>query len=322
MRIASVAGLIIVGLLSVGCRQKPEAQSPFMLFERPDMRPGIKFSEMETAAKRESISQFVCKELWAGGKRCHNTIDPGTLVATVDGRGRVVHLKIESPTAMRGQQYDPRTMARIDFAKAEYMRMREAWGIVNPPEVKVPSLGSADYHWIDNQSRWSAGMWYTPLWSYLSPGWKRDMGEEGKKRFQDSLAYLPDSVVIIDEFGFEAFMKQEPAEGGKRLATRGPPTHPLERLQFDLAMVASAQAEHLEDHATYATSTAPLIFLAGDGVHIEIRDATRQGWAAIGTHDAVPGVTCVIHDGRVASPPSTPKGVTPAPGQVACDSAT
>ena len=52
--------------------------------------------------------------------------------------------------------------------------MREAWGIVNSPEVKVPSLGSVDYHWIDNQSRWSAGMWYTPLWNYLSPGWKRD----------------------------------------------------------------------------------------------------------------------------------------------------
>ena len=319
MRTASFPALITAGLLALGCRQEPEIQSPFMFFERPDMRAGIKFSVMEATAKRESIGQWVCKELWAGGRRCHMLIDPGTLIATVDGRGRVVHLKIETPPVMRGQGYDPRTMARVDFAKAEFMRMREAWGVVNSPDVKVPSLGSVDYHWIDNQSRWSAGMWYTPLWNYLSPGWKRDMGDEGRKRFADSLAYLPDSVVAIDEFGFEAFMKQEPADGGKRMASKGPPANPLERLQFDLAMVASAQAEHFEDHATYASSTAPLIFLPGDGVHIEIRDATRQGWTAIGTHDAVPGVTCVIHDGSVPSPPSTPKGVTPAPGQVACD---
>ena len=319
MRIASLAALITVALLSAGCREKPEAASPFMFFERPDMRAGIKFSVMEATAKRESIGQWVCKELWSGGKRCHMLIDPGTLIATVDGRGRVVHLKVETQTGMRGQPYDPRTMARVDFAKAEFMRMREAWGIVNPEEVTVPAPASADYRWIDNQSRWSAGMWYSPLYNYLGSGWKRDMGEDGRKRYRDSLAYLPDSVITVDEFGYEAFMKQQPAEGGARLATKGPPTHPLERLQFDLAMVASAQAEHLEDHATYASSTAPLLFLAGDGVRIEIRDATRQGWAAVGTHDAVPGVTCVIHHGAVASPPSTPKGVTPAPDQVACD---
>ena len=290
-----------------------------MFFERPDMRAGIKFAELENSAKRESIGQYVCKALWEGGKRCQLAIDPGTIVATVDGRGRIVHLKIETPPGLRGQPYDPRTEARIDFAKAEFMRMREAWGLINPPEVTVPAPGAANYRWIDNQSRWSGGMWYSPLYNYLSPGWKRDQGEAGWKRYQDSLAYLPDSTVTIDEFGFEAFMKQQPADGANRMAAKGPPTNPLERLQFDLTMVASAQAEHLEDHGTYATSTAPLIFLAGDGVRIEIRDATRQGWAAIGTHDAVPGVTCVIHDGRVAAPPSTPKGVTPAPGQVACE---
>ena len=314
MRIASLAGAIAAGLLLIACREKPEAQSPFMFFERPDMRAGVRYSEMEDAAKRESIAKFVCKDLWAGGRRCQAMIDPGTLIATVDGKGRVVHLKVETQRTMRGSQWDPRTEARVDFAKAEFMRMREAWSIVNPPEVTAPARGFAEYRWIDNQSRWSGGMWYASLYTYLPANWQKDM-----TKYQDTLAHLPDSVVTIDEFGFEAFMKLQPADDGKRMAAKGPPAHPLERLQFDLAMVASAQAEHLDDHATYAPSTDPLIFLPGDGVHIEIRDATREGWAAIGTHDAVPGVTCVIHGGKVAVPPSTPKGVTPAPGQVACD---
>ena len=316
MRTLTIAVAAAAVLLSLACREEPELASPFTFFGRPDMRAGIRYSVMDEAANRESIGKFVCKELWADGKRCQAMIDPGTLIATVNGKGRVVHLKIETPRTMRGSSYDQRTQARIDFAKSEFSRMRDAWSLVNPPDVSARTRGSAEFHWVDNQSRWTGAMWYGSLYTYLPKSWQQDM-----QKYQDTLAYLPDSVVAIDEFAFEEFLKLQPADQGDRVARKGPPDAPLERLQFDLAMVASAQEEHLEDHGTYATTPDALIFLAGDGVRIEIRDATRGGWAALGTHDLVPGVTCVIHGGTVAAPPSTPKGVTPAAGQVACDTA-
>lgn len=306
-----LAGLVL-GIL--GCQQEPRIPSPFSFFAREDMRAGNDYAVMYDAAKRESIGQFVCTALWAGGKRCQILIDPGMLIATVDGDGRVVHLKIATQPTMRGSQYDGRTQARTDLAKAEFGRMRDAWSLINDPEVKAPTRGSANFRWIDDQSRFSGGMWYGSLYSYLPSDWKKTMGH-----YQDSLAYLPDSIVTIDEFGYEAYMKMQPAGSATKSATKGPPTDPLERLQFDLAMVASAQAEYFEDHATYATSPDALIFLAGNGVRIAIREATRAGWTATATHDALPGVQCVLFAGSVANPPSTPKGTVPAVNTVACD---
>ena len=312
MRNLSRLSLAVVVIASIGCNKEPRIPSPFAFFAREDMRAGNDYSTMYEAAKRESIGQFVCMPLWEGGKRCQVAIDPGQLIATVDGKGRVVHLKIATQPNMRGSQYDQRTQARVDLAKAEFERMREAWTTVNDPEVKAPTRGSAHFRWIDNQSRFSAGMWYGSLFTYLPKAWQGDMG-----KYQDTLAYLPDSVVSIDEFGYEAYMKLEPPESAK--ATKGPPTDPLERMQFDLKMVASAQGEYFEDHATYATSPDALIFLAGPGVHIELPEATRTGWAATATHDALPGMKCILFGGAVARPPSTPKGTVPAVDTVACD---
>ena len=321
MRAYAIAALAAVLLIPLGCRDSGGGpESPFTFFERPDMRAGVQYSVMDDAAKKESIGQFVCKDLWEGGKSCQLEIDPGMLTAMVNKKGRVVYLKISSKPNMRGSQYDPRSWDRMEFAKGEYRRMREAWSMVNTPEVTAPGRGSAQYRWMDDQSRWSAGMWYSPLYNYLSPGWKRDMGEAGRARFQDSLAYLPDSVVSIDEFAYEEYMKLEPAP--QRAAAKGPPSDPLERRQFDLAMVASAQAEYFEDHATYATAPDALIFLAGDGVNVELQSVTRQGWAAVASHDRLPGMKCVLYSGTVETPPVTPGGVTPRADQIACDGST
>jgi hypothetical protein len=313
MRALPLAGLTL--LLALGCRDAgPEPVSPFTFFARDDMRAGVTYAAMDDAAKRESIGQFVCKDLWAGGKRCQAQIDPGMLIATVDGKGRVVHLMISTEAKMRGSQWDPRTQARVDFAKSEFTRMREAWSLVSEPEVTAWARGTAKFRWIDDQSRWSAGMWYGSLYTYLPANWQQSMA-----KYQDTLAYLPDSVVTADEIGLEAYMALQPADAAGRTAQKGPPSDPFERMQFDLTMVASAQSEYFEDHATFATSADALIFLAGEGVRIEIKDATRAGWAAIATHDALPGTTCVLYSGSVASPPRTPKGVAPTADAIACD---
>ena len=308
--------IIAAILLSLACRKgAPEPASPFTFFERPDMRAGIDYATMDEAAKRESIGKFTCKPLWAGGKRCQVAIDPGQLIATVNGKGRVVHLKIATEPIMRGTQWDSRTQARVDYAKSEFTRMREAWSIVNPPEVSAKARGTAEFHWVDDQSRWTGGMWYGSLYTYLPKSWQQDMG-----KYQDTLAYLPDSVVTTDEFALEEYLALQPADAGGSKA-KGPPSDPLERLKFDLEMVVSAQNEYFDDHRTFAKTPDGLIFLPGDGVRIEIRDATNAGWAAVATHDALPGTKCVVYARSVPTPPQTPKGVTPEPGQVACDAA-
>jgi hypothetical protein len=308
---ACIAALLAV---SLACAKKPESISPFTFYERPDMRAGIAYAEMDAAANRESIGKFTCQPLWAGGRRCQIMIDPGMLIATVNGKGRVVHLKIETKPSLRGYQYDSRTWARVEFNQTEFVRMREAWSTVSDPTVTAWARGTAIYRWVDDQSRWTGGMWYNSYYSTLGGQARSDLAH-----YQDTLAALPDSVVTIDEFGFEEYLAQQPAEGGRKPSKKGPPADPLGRMQFDLAMVVSAQAEYFEDRARYAMSPDALIFLAGDGVRVEIRDVTRTGWSAVATHDALPGMTCVVYGGTVASPPRTPKGIVPAAEQVACD---
>jgi hypothetical protein len=305
---------LVLLLASLACRETPMPESPFTFFERPDMRAGIQFSLLDDAAKRESIGRFTCKDLWAGGKRCQMIIDPGMMIATVNGKGRVIHFKVATDKRLLGAQWDPRSEKRVDFAKAEFIKMREAWNLVNDAEVTVPARGAATFKWVDNQSRWTAGMWYGSRYGYLPEHWRSDM-----PHYQDSLAPLPDSVVTVDEFALEDYLAQQPTVKNSKAPPKGPPTTPLERMQFDLTMVASAQAEYFEDKATFATAPDRLLFLAGDGVRITIVEATNAGWSASATHDALPGIVCVLYSGTVASPPRTPKGMVPGADTVACD---
>ena len=311
MRIAISTGATAVTLLFfAGCRAEPESVSPFSIHGRPDLTAGIPFSAMEGARNPQAFDRFSCEPIWADGRECRINVEFGTLIATVDDRGRVVRLKIETVPRMRGPSYDMRTSAMINRASREYALTREAWDTVTPAQDSARTQGTAAFHWIDAQNRWTAAMWYQPLFTYLPEGWKGDMPQ-----YRDTLAYLPDSVVTTDVLGFHEFVAKRPPE-----PTTGPPDGPADRLRFDLEMVASAQAEHFEKHRTYATTPDALIFAAGEGIRIEITEATNVGWAAVATHDNLPGAACVIYGGRVTSPPATPGGArSGAVGEVACD---
>ena len=292
--------------LACGEATQPEIPSPFTLYGRPELRAGIDYAEMVEASKRAPVvGVFECEALPAGGKRCSATVAPGVLIVTVDGKGRVVHLKVETDPKLRGLQLNQQAEYHVSLAKGHFELMRDAWTVVNKPDM-IPSeveRGAATFHWADADSLWSAGMWYQTLHTYTLPIWKSSM-----PRLRDSLAYLPDSAVIADDVGLREFMN-----------LLGPPADPLERLRFDLEMLVSAQSEYHAAKGTFASTLDGLIFIAGDGVSIELRDASSAGWAAIGTHSALPGATCVLFSGRVPAPPRTGDGVTPGPGKVVCD---
>lgn len=299
-----------VTLLGSACRARPSSDSPFPINGRSDMAAGIPFSTLRKGTEAPEIKRvYACDSLWAGGRECRVELEAGVLVATVNGQERVVRLKLETNPHMRGPAYHGPTELRAGRAQRALQLTAEIWSSIRTLEDSARGRGAVSMHWRDDRSRWSAAMWYQSLYTYLPEHWKPDM-----PRYQDSIAYLPDSVVTTDELTYAEFMRQRPPD-----PPTSPPSDPVERLRFDLEMMVSAQTEYFEGHGRYAATADSLLFAEGEGVRIRIREATRFGWSAVGTHALAPGVTCVIHVGRGTAPPATSRRPPVPIGQVVCE---
>lgn len=84
-------------------------------------------------------------------------------------------------------------------------------------------------------------------------------------------------------------------------------------------LVAAEQAFYAENGA-YTDDLDRLRFAPERGTEIKMLWVTREGWAASGTHSALPGRDCVIFVGRVNAAPTSLKYVrTAREGVPACD---
>jgi hypothetical protein len=93
----------------------------------------------------------------------------------------------------------------------------------------------------------------------------------------------------------------------------------LEAMQSDLRHLASFQEVYYGDVYTYADDLSLLAFAASSGVAIGISEATASGWAAVVTHEGLPGRGCAVHYGSV-EPIRTPRGqVVERAGEIVCD---
>jgi len=97
----------------------------------------------------------------------------------------------------------------------------------------------------------------------------------------------------------------------------------VQAMTNDLRRVVSANEVYRAKNKRYATSVADLPgYQASSGVTIAFTAATATGWAGKATAATLPGKSCVVSVGPVASPPKTDAtGRTGADAVVVCDPA-
>ena len=93
----------------------------------------------------------------------------------------------------------------------------------------------------------------------------------------------------------------------------------LVAMQGDLRNLRSQQEIYYSDEYTYSDDPRRLAFVSSSGVEVRISVATDSGWAAVATHQGLPGRGCATFYG-FAGPVQTPGGqVVDRMGQTVCD---
>ena len=127
----------------------------------------------------------------------------------------------------------------------------------------------------------------------------------------------PPSVAVPAETTRAA--SPRPAAGGA--AAAGPETDAAFRdINGSLRRLVAAEQGFYAENGTYIRDLERLGFRAQGVARIDFLSLTKDGWAARGSHPALPGRDCVIYVGAVDVVPATRRfGRTPREGVVACD---
>ncbi len=319
------AGLSAV--LTIGCgsasdladRIAGHRASPFALFGREDMRAGLRFETLRNAAKKESVKQYECLPLWAKAQRCTIPIDGGFLVAVVDSADRVIRL-VTAPDSLI------RTGANVhgQLTMRDVVRdTRAAWDSVGTLHRYDTDPLAPQLVWVDRTQRWGGTLWY-------SRAHRADVPRSSDAALDAELAMtLPESLGVTDLPAYALFAQRRPAPLPVPAPTRvavtpaPPPPTPdeiLTMLRSDLRAVTAAQETALHTTGEYRTAFEQLQLTPSPGVRVEFVNPTIEGYSAVATHPSLPGVSCVVYAGDVASPPTTRKlGRRGTVGEVVCD---
>lgn len=72
----------------------------------------------------------------------------------------------------------------------------------------------------------------------------------------------------------------------------------------DIRNLGAAQERYFQGAMSYSQNLGDLDFGASPGVVVDVTEATPLGWAAVGTHDALPpNRGCAIYLGNAVAPP-------------------
>lgn len=308
-------------------------QSPFRLFGRDDMRAGMKFSELEEVAKRESRPpfRFNCWDTLPKQKMrmCKHTIEPGELFALVNPEKRVVRLLFVSyePTRLEENYQSNNFRGSIEATT----RMKTEFDSVRPRRT-IPGGGLTEFRWTDAEPRWSAAMWFRPRDYYLKRSRNSDQVQEMLRRtYSDSMALIPDSVAITDEKAYAELIAlnprprpyvPDPADAVAAPVAPLPPTaaERLGLMRSDLERLARSQDDYFNANGRYARNLEALDFTPGEGIVIAIGVVGQKGWSARATHPYLGKAICVVYGGEVSNPPLAGQmGAPTGAGQAVCD---
>ena len=317
-------------------------QSPFLLFEREDLRTGMRFARLQAIAKEEMTPPahlvnwlppnhpkpyYDCRNLWAGARRCTLQIDPGTLVAIVDERGYAIRLTVVTRDSM--------PLGSGASSRGTYEQqlgiMRDGWNKVGVERAASVEGLRAAYRHSDPRGKYSAAAWYSSRGLRAPP--------EHFRFLRDSLATIPDSIAVTHDSAYIALMKRQPKSddiaattelvtpGAPAGTTPKGPAAPTGRsaqqamavLTRDLEMMPFLQEQYLAKHGRYAGSVSDLEYAFLDSMIVEVQ-RSANGWSASATWVTYPETNCVIFVGSPTRVPRTRRDGLGAPaGYAACD---
>jgi hypothetical protein len=340
LRAVRVAPLLLLPMLaacnvtySILDRVTGRAPARFALFGRDDFRAGVRFAMLEHSATFESRVPFHCVELWPGTRQCTLPIHPGKLVAVVNDRGRVARLTVVTAEPIL---YGLATQASGEFENA-INAMRDKWNATRPAVSLAAGQRQVELRWRDASGRSGAAIWYSPAGAYGLP-----------RRSNDSLMALPDSMSVTDVPAYTELLASNPFKstrspaaevakaprsaagspsGGvadapaERAPTNVSPQESVGAMHSDLRALSIAQETYLREHGDYASKLSALHLMLSEGVALELPSADGDGWSAVATHRSLPGHSCVVYSGAVASAPRTRRAGIRATsaGSIACD---
>jgi len=94
----------------------------------------------------------------------------------------------------------------------------------------------------------------------------------------------------------------------------------LDQIRRSLRRLVSVEQTFYAENGTYTEDYERLRYQADGRAEVRFLWLTREGWAASGTHPALPGRDCVIWIGRVNAPPTSLKYIRSGQeGAPACD---
>src|SRR5690242_2501301 len=292
--------------------------SPFALFGREDMRAGLRFDVLRDAAKKESVKQYECAPLWVKAQRCSLAIEMGMLAAIVDSSGRVLRLVASTDPVLRNGINIHGQLIYRDVVRDT----RVAWDSVGTVRLDDNDPDFPQMRWIDRSQRWGSALWYTRLHRASVPR------SSGSALGAELAMTLPESIGVTDMPAYALFMQRRPPapSGPTRTAKVRSPSIPptieeiVGMMRSDLREITIAEEEAVHRNGSYEDDLNRLQLTTSDEVRLELVRPTAEGWSAIASHPRLPGVTCVVYAGEVASKPATAKeGRHGPPGEIVCD---
>lgn len=322
MRIAALALVVLCqacgSASNLSDRIAGHRASPFALFGRDDMRAGLRYDVLRDAARKESVKQFECVPLWAKSQRCSLAIESGMLVAVLDSTNRIIRLLATTDPAIRNG-----LDVHAQFLFREVVRdTRTAWDSSGNLHRDDSEPSSPQLRWLDRTQRWAASLWYSRAHRADAPRLPSTTTDA------ELTMSLPESLGVTDLPAYALFVQLRPAPSASPPAARLDSARQrdltseeiITMLRSDLRELTIAEEGRLHQTGEYASRLDRLNVTSSPGVELQLVHAAADGWSAVASHPALPGLTCVVFAGEVSSPPITRKRQRRgAAGEIVCD---
>jgi hypothetical protein len=132
----------------------------------------------------------------------------------------------------------------------------------------------------------------------------------------------PPPAVVTDSAGARTPKpaSRKPAAPARREATGAEAEAAFDQIRRTLRSLVAAEQGFYAENGTYTEDLARLRFRPSGETQVRLLWVSRRGWAASGTHPALPGRDCVTFVGAAAAPPTTLRYVRSGrEGVVVCD---
>lgn len=101
--------------------------------------------------------------------------------------------------------------------------------------------------------------------------------------------------------------RRPPADPARKEATGAEAEAAFNQIRRSLRILVAAEQGFYAENGTYSEDLARIGYRPAGGSQVRFLWLTRQGWAASGTHPALPGRDCVTFVGEAPAPPTTLK---------------